>query len=864
MGFPQSVSETFRMSSQKSGPPRLIKTTVNDWAATGDKWVRGKLQKFRRRTRPDLFSLLASGEKPNISSIGILTEGFQDGFTYPALQDPEKQSGTAATFSRQTTDNRSNLNIFLRFLTEIFPRVPEITPTSDFFDDLAGHSLDAAMLVSKLRNEYPVTPGLERLALQHVYANRTAERIVTALDNDDDLCDDSCDDESFDDEYRTQIEEHWPVSPRSYILCGLAQIPALFFLFFVQSVSLFTPFLVFYAILGIGTLGEALLATYLSFTITPLVINFVGVAGRWIVLGNAKRGEYPLYGIYYYRWWLAEQFVRLVDINAVADSPLLPILLRCMGARIGKHCHIGTTHVDAAVNLLTIRGDSVLGKHTILSTSWIERGRLVIAPIRIGSQTHIGSNSIVEGGTVIQEGGELRPMAMLPASSLVPAGERWGGSPARFQDYPSDVGNMRASRPSRGRVVLMTLATAFTWLFIFPMISFAPQIPTLFLFEYLAIPNVNPYAQIAIVSIPATLAYLIIVFVEIVALRWLVLGTIQEGSFRTMSVNFYRKWFVDRLMLHGLDNLDPLSGSLYALPFLRSLGVKIGRTPAVPRARNVRLSIMEIKHESFDTEKFLMADGEVRGHMVMLKKKRLNDPTGARQSAAEKQENRATNSPVPRRPQRCCSATQPCDLHSPHWTQIGLRLFIEGMRIVVPNTLVVFWLAICVEIFQAVSLQLDLVLTLILTPLIYLAFLAIPVLAVTILFKWLFVGRYRHAEWPLWTADVWRSEFVTSTYGMLVVPLLNEFLTGTPFLAAVFRLFGMRIGARTTLLSGGIAGYDMLSLGDEAVINRYAAVQTHMFEDCVMKVGRVDIESRACMKTHSRCVPNSRIAACQA
>jgi non-ribosomal peptide synthetase-like protein len=108
---------------------------------------------------------------------------------------------------------------------------------------------------------------------------------------------------------------------------------------------------------------------------------------------------------------------------------------------------------------------------------------------------------------------------------------------------------------------------------------------------------------------------------------------------------------------------------------------------------------------------------------------------------------------------------------------------------------------------------------------------------------------------------VWKSEFVTSIYETLAAPLLTNMLTGTPFLAWVFRLLGVQIGARTTLLANDITEYDMVSLGDEAVINHHAGPQTHLFEDRVMKIGRVDIEARACMKAYSICLPNSRIAA---
>lgn len=85
-------------------------------------------------------------------------------------------------------------------------------------------------------------------------------------------------------------------------------------------------------------------------------------------------------------------------------------------------------------------------------------------------------------------------------------------------------------------------------------------------------------------------------------------------------------------------------------------------------------------------------------------------------------------------------------------------------------------------------------------------------------------------------------------------------LTGTPYLAFFLRLLGVKVGSRATLLSHDITEFDMVSIGNETVLNMHAAAQTHLFEDRVMKVGRVDIEANACCKPYSVCLPNSRIA----
>ena len=135
----------------------------------------------------------------------------------------------------------------------------------------------------------------------------------------------------------------------------------------------------------------------------------------------------------------------------------------------------------------------------------------------------------------------------------------------------------------------------------------------------------------------------------------------------------------------------------------------------------------------------------------------------------------------------------------------------------------------------------------------------LPSFFTTLSFKIMLIGTYRCAEWPLWSVDVWKSEFITSTYETLTVPLLVEMLTGTPYLAFFLRLLGVQVGSRATLLSHDITEFDMVKIGDEAVLNMHAAPQTHLFEDRVMKVGRVDVEANACCMPYSICLPNSHV-----
>jgi non-ribosomal peptide synthetase-like protein len=84
-------------------------------------------------------------------------------------------------------------------------------------------------------------------------------------------------------------------------------------------------------------------------------------------------------------------------------------------------------------------------------------------------------------------------------------------------------------------------------------------------------------------------------------------------------------------------------------------------------------------------------------------------------------------------------------------------------------------------------------------------------------------------------------------------------LAGTPFVCWYFRLLGSRIGQRVYLDTTDITEHDLVAIGDEAEINADATLQTHLFEDRVMKMGQVDIGARANVGSVSLVLYNTRM-----
>jgi len=94
---------------------------------------------------------------------------------------------------------------------------------------------------------------------------------------------------------------------------------------------------------------------------------------------------------------------------------------------------------------------------------------------------------------------------------------------------------------------------------------------------------------------------------------------------------------------------------------------------------------------------------------------------------------------------------------------------------------------------------------------------------------------------PMWSWWAMRTEAVAVLYWGLAGKVLLEHLQGTPFLPWILRLFGVKLGKGVCMNMTDITEFDCVKVGDFCTINALSALQTHLYEDRVMKVGRVEL-----------------------
>ena len=731
--------------------------------------------------------------------------------------------------------------------------VEQVSVTADFFLDLGAHSLIVARLVSSLRKD----PAMAGLGLADLYRYPTIRQLAEKIEADSP----GQTDESEREPGPRPAGNH--ISSRRVWGCGLAQMIALFLVIAILAL----PGLValdrllthidwtrpdWLRVIGVSAAGMA--ATLLVTLVLP-------PATKWLLLGRLQPGRHPLWGGFFLRFWLVDKMMAMAPLALLAGTPLLGNYYRLFGARIGKGVILASPLVHLP-DLITIGAGSSVNTGSHIFTYRVEQGYLVLEPVTIGADCVIGSNSVVMPGTVMADGSGLGDQSLLDSGQKIGQGAYYAGSPARSANRP---GHHRISDAES--IADMPLPVRLSWAAAIPATMLVPlfaSLPVLLL----AFLSYRSFALAGLLFV-APLAGLVGVLSLnglIVACKKLVLPEVEPAEFSVHSVYYVRKWFVDRLLEMSLTMTNSLYATLYLAPFLRAMGARIGRMAEISTISHITPDLLTIGDESFVADIVhvgpqVVAFGRCRLDRVRVGRRSFignaalvaggtdigdNSLIGVLSVApGEKVAPDTTwlGSPAINLPRREQSESFPEELtFAPPPRLILRRLCYEYFRVTLPATLT--YLGALLLLLAAITLlaQFSLVTTvLMLAPISLLVGLALTLLVAMV--KKLLIGAYRPRVRPMWSSFVWRSELVTALYENVVVPWLLARLTGTPFMAPVMRLFGARIGKRCYLETTFLTEFDLVRVGDDCTIGRGCSLQTHLFEDRVMKMSRLRVGS---------------------
>lgn len=756
-----------------------------------------------------------------------------------------------------------------------------VSVTDDFFRDLGGHSLLAARLVSELRQD----AELRGVSILDVYEQPTVKKLAAKLER------------RFPNRQegmaagKAGLETGAPNADAGaqnglrHFLCGLWQLGGLYFVLGFFSLQWLAPYLTYTWMYEedyerweaiVGAFG-VLVALYPAMLAASIVI-------KWLVIGRYRAGAYPLWGSYHVRFWFVNTIQSAIPVHYLAGTPLLNIYFRLMGARIGRNVHLASPNF-ACYDLLDIGDDTSVGVDATASGYHVERGQLHIGHIRIGQGCFLGTRAVMRENSALEAGAALEDLSLLPAKQTIPAGECWLGSPAqRSAEHRSAGVGERAEQCSALQRLWFACLHAIG-VAVFPACILAAILPGVVVMNHLNYEN-DYYSYLTLAPLVA-FSYVVLLGLEIAAFKWLLLGRVQPGRYPIHSWFYVRKWFVDHLMDLSLDFLGPLYASVYLEPWFKLLGAKLGKQAEISTAGAVSPDLLDIGDESFLADSVTLGAARVEGGFITLAHCRVGKrafvgnsamlppgsgvadnalvgclslpPTNAKD--AERPGATWLGSPamfLPSRQQSTAFSVE--NTFKPTVKLRSQRAAIELVRVLLPASGFVVLTSL---LFSGVVLTQDHLEPweqLATFPLLYGA---CGLLAVSFLIalKWTVVGRYRPGERPLWNTFVWRNELVNAVHEHLSNDWFVSILQGTPFLCWVFRALGARIGKRVYLETTDITEHDLVRLGDDACVNADATLQTHLFEDRVMKMSTVDVGDRCTIGALSLVLYDTRMEA---
>lgn len=784
-----------------------------------------------------------------MTAMPLMTSGKVDKKSLPD-PGPRLITGSAEVVAAGTAMEKSVLAMWATALD-----LPEddISITADFFTELSGHSLAAAVAVSGARKAFPKTG----ISIADLYDHPTVEMFAAYLDEVT---------------AQTARDGQWSRAERGdtgwvalvrRLSAGAVQLGLLYGWLMLLALPVAVVYTDFDGILSTSLMWSLLTWMPIAYLAVRWLLPVVGI--RLLSLG-LRPGTYPLWGQVHLRTWAIRRLLEMSPATLFAGSPAMSTYLRLIGARVGRESHIATATVGVP-SMLRVGDDVSIGYGVHLQPVQVRDGWLNLGTVVIENRAHIGNSSLLCGATIVGADGILSDHSVLEFGQSVPEGECHSGSPAvpdrRISPLLDDIlaqggrAPMRLSANLWGSFLLGVLVLEAV-----PFLALAPAVALVWWTMLTFGLGVGFLA--AVVAGPL---YVVSVCLVLALCRVLVVDETPEGVFPLASSLGLQRWYVDKLFEFSLILTNSLFATLYTPAWLRMLGAKIGTGSEVSTLAHVDPELLVIEDGGFVADMAHVGSAVTHRGYLAMSTTRVGSrafvgnasfiPAGTELKTGSligvhtvaptevPQDTSWLGSPAIYLPQRQQSQVFDERLtFQPGPAQVAERLVFEFFRATLPATILGCGAYLALLVISLLSRGQPYSTVVPLTPLVLLGASCSAVL-LTVAVKWVVIGRYQARVEPLWSRFVRRSELVTGLYEGAAVPALLHLLSGTPLLGPIMRLYGVKVGRGVYLDTTYITEFDLVELGDRASIGTGASLQTHLFEDRVMKMSTVRIGAGA-------------------
>ncbi|MBA3828996.1 MAG: amino acid adenylation domain-containing protein [Taibaiella sp.] len=752
--------------------------------------------------------------------------------------------------SSHTVPPRTETEKIIHGLWEKYFHPNPVSIYDDFFE-LGGYSLLAAMLVSELRKQ----EGMAALSVEDIYKNPVLEKFAAHADAVIEKHKANNTGKS------TQKHKVKPANMFVFATTALLQLVSVIFFYTLTACFMLLPYYYFKEEPTVSYQDIFLVVVLTSLLMVPAMM-VISIIVKWLFIGKFRAGRHKLWGFYYFRFWFVKKFIEAIPLTLLSGTPFLAAYFRAMGAKIGRRVYLGTDRIRI-FDLTTIGDGSSVLKEANLMGYTVQDGQLIIGSITIGKDCVVGLRTLVSYNGVMHDHAVLGELSLIPPGEQIPSGEYWQGSPARFihketvvADTPAAVTGFRYFMYSLGQSI------AALGLFVIPLFVSFPFV----LIGYWVLHHWG-FNSLIICLLPMTALYIITYCLLVAAIKWTIVGRSKEEDISIYSGKYIRKWFVDNLIQITLLSFRSIYATIYLPSWLRLMGAKIGKRAEISTVNQISTDLLEVGSGSFLADSVSIGSPLVSRGVMRYKITKVGSRTFIGNSAvlisgkevgnnaligvlsippANKGTRQTDNtswlgSPpmfLPRR--QIAEGFTEAQTFSPPVHMVVLRGFIEFFRITlplaIPSALILMFYHLITMKFEDTEVP-----WLIMHATVLFIYMSLIMVAIAVVAKWLLVGKYKPKQKPLWSTFVWRNELVNSLCESMAYPYVVNFLLGTPFAPVFFRLMGASFGKKVFMETTELTEFDLVKVKNNVSLNFGCTIQTHLFEDRVMKMSYLHI-----------------------
>ena len=807
------------------------------------------------RVRARVAERLPDGIVPLIVVLDSLPLASSGKLARNLLPWPPSSDGVAAVNGAGAAPSDSALTPTETWLAKRWADQLGVAPTAaeDDFFMLGGSSIAAAKLVSVLRGRFPTA------AVADIYNHRRLGELAARLDR-------------LGEARATEATAVAPASSR----WGVVQLAGVLVLLSFGALQWLVGLLAYDRWQGAAVGPQVgwgwLVAGWLVLASAPGRAMIVLLA-RGILLPRLEPGRYPRHGWLACRVWFVERLAEVCHLDRLAGTPWALRYARICGAQVGDGARLGT--LPPVTGLLSVGAQATIEGQVDVHGWWVEGDELVLGELRVGAGARIGTRAALMPGTDVGTDAEIEPGSVV--SGRVPADERWGGSPARYQGPAGDTWPSHSPKPSaRRRQWKAMYAVGLAVQSVLPLLAAVPGI----LLIALGSPPGALQFSLATILVAAPLiacSFIVSYTLLVAALVRSVAPLLRPGWHGDDGAAGWGLWFTEALMAATRSTLFPLYSSVYTRSWLRLLGIRVGTRTEVSTA--VGLSrLATVGDTSFLADDVVFATARARGGWLHLTTIEIGSRTFVGNGAILQSDTRLGDdslvgvlSTPPSRPAdatswlglpalelpRIADSPDPARTTNPARRLVLARGFVELVRILLPSTisvllglLVLLTLASVGRAGGSVPLLAAAATALLLTA-------SAGATLITIGLKWLLMGRYTVGEYPLWSLFIWRDELINTCQEQLAGAWLLTLALGTPLMTLYLRAMGANVGRDVWFETLAVTEFDLVHLGDGCVVNRGACVETHLFHDRLMRTGAAHLQSGSTLGPNSAVLPDT-------